>query len=55
MVLASLPITEEWHPLPSHQQICPQCAKPYVGISKTEDSDIIEVDVAAHVRRIGVI
>jgi len=47
-----LPITEEWHPLPSHQQICPQCAKPYVGISKTEDSDIIEIDVAAHVRRI---
>jgi transposase len=47
-----LPITQEWHPLPSHQKICPQCAKPYVGISKTEDSDIIEIDVAAHVRRI---
>jgi transposase len=47
-----LPIREEWHPLPSNQQICPQCAKPYVGISKTEDSDIIEIDVAAHVRRI---
>lgn len=47
-----LPIREEWHPLPSNQQICPQCAKPYVGISKTEDSEIIEIDVAAHVRRI---
>ena len=47
-----LPITEEWHALPSHQTICPQCAKPYVGTSKTEDSNIIEIDVAAHVRRI---
>lgn len=47
-----LPIREEWHPLPSNQQICPQCAKPYVGISKTQDSEIIEIDVAAHVRRI---
>ena len=47
-----LPITEEWHALPSNLQLCPQCAKPYVGTSKTEDSDIIEIDVAAHVRRI---
>ena len=47
-----LPITEEWHALPSTQQLCPQCAKPYVGTSKTEDSDLIEIDVAAHVRRI---
>lgn len=47
-----LPITEEWHALPSNQQLCPQCAKPYAGTSKTEDSDIIEIDVAAHVRRI---
>lgn len=47
-----LPIIEEWHDLPSNPQICPQCAKPYVGTSKTEDSDIIEIDVAAHIRRI---
>ena len=47
-----LPIIEEWHALPSNQPLCPQCAKPYIGTSKTEDSDIIEIDVAAHVRRI---
>ena len=47
-----LPVREEWQHLPSNQQTCPQCAKPYVGISKTEDSEIIEIDVAAHVRRI---
>jgi transposase len=47
-----LPIIEEWHALPSHQTSCPQCAKPYVGTSKTEDSDIIEINVAAHIRRI---
>lgn len=47
-----LPITEEWHALPSNLQLCPQCAKPYVGTSKTEDSDIIEIDVAAPIRRI---
>lgn len=47
-----LPITEEWHALPSNQQRCPQCAKPYIGTSKTADSDIIEIAVAAHVRRI---
>lgn len=47
-----LPIIEEWHALPSHQTLCPQCAKLYVGTSKTEDSDIIEINVAAHIRRI---
>lgn len=47
-----LPIIEEWHALPTHQTICPHCAKPYVGTSKTEDSDIIEINVAAHIRRI---
>ena len=47
-----LPVIEEWHALQPNQQLCSQCAKPYVGISKTEDSDIIEIDIAAHVRRI---
>lgn len=47
-----LPVIEEWHALPPDQHICPQCAKPYVGISKTEDSEIIEINVGAHVRRI---
>ena len=47
-----LPIIEEWHDVPSNQQICPQCAKPRVSTSKTEDSDILEIGVAAHKRRI---
>ena len=47
-----LPVIEEWQALPSNQQLCPQCAKPYACTSKTEDSEIIEIDVAAHVRRI---
>jgi transposase len=47
-----LPVVEEWHDVPPNQQLCPQCAKPYVGTSKTEDSDILEIAVAAHIRRV---
>jgi len=47
-----LPVIEEWHDLQPNQQLCPQCAKPRASTSKTEDSDILEIEVTAHVRRI---
>jgi transposase len=47
-----LPVIEEWHDLQPNQQRCPQCSKPRVRTSKTEDSDILEVVVAAHKRRV---
>lgn len=47
-----LSVIEEWHDLPPNQKLCPQCAKPRASTSKTEDSDILEIRVTAHVRRI---
>jgi transposase len=47
-----LPVTEEFVPLPEQSLICPSCGKPAAPMSDTEDSEILEIDVRAHRRRI---
>ncbi len=47
-----LPVQEEFVPLPDESLACPQCGKPAVMISATEDSEVLEIDVRAHRRRI---
>lgn len=47
-----LPVTEEFHELPEEEQCCPQCGLPYAPFPGTEDSEMVEVTVKAHVRRI---
>jgi transposase len=47
-----LPVKEEFHELPPEEQACPWCGLPYVPFPGTEDSEVVEVQVKAHVRRI---
>jgi hypothetical protein len=47
-----LPVVEEIIPIPEDQLCCPECGEAYVPFPKTEDSEIIEIHVAAHVRKI---
>ena len=47
-----LPVEEEFLPLPAAMLACPICGKPAAMMSATEDSDVLEVDVRAHRRRI---
>jgi transposase len=47
-----LPVKEEFHELPSEEQCCPHCGLPYAPFPGTEDSEVVEVEVKAHVRRI---
>jgi transposase len=47
-----LPIKEEFHELPAEAQCCPRCGLPYDPFPGTEDSDMVEVQVTAHIRRI---
>lgn len=47
-----LPVQEEFVPLPAARLACPICGKPAVPMSATEDSEVLEVDVRAHRRRI---
>ena len=47
-----LPIEEEIRDLPSGTPCCPTCQLPYVEFFRTEDSDVIEVQVRPHIRRI---
>ena len=47
-----LPVVEEEHNLAPEDQQCPICAKAYRELPETEDSEIIEIEVKAHVRRI---
>jgi hypothetical protein len=47
-----LPVVEEIIPIPEDQLCCPECGEDYIPFPKTEDSDIIEIHVAAHVRRV---
>jgi transposase len=47
-----LSIKEEFHELPAEEQRCPGCGLPYAEFAGTEDSDMVEVEVKAHVRRI---
>ncbi len=47
-----LPIIEEERDVAPEDKKCHHCGKAYVRLSQTEDSEIIEVQVKAHVRRI---
>lgn len=47
-----LPVEEEFVPLPEESLACPICGKPAGMMSDTEDSDVLEIDVRAHRRRI---
>jgi transposase len=47
-----LPVQEEFIPLPAAMLACPICGKPAAMMSATEDSDVLEIDVRAHRRRI---
>ena len=48
----ALPVIDEEHDLPPEDQRCPICAKAYKELPETEDSQIIEIEVKAHIRRI---
>jgi transposase len=47
-----LPAVEEFVPLPVDSLVCPHCGKPAAMMSETEDSEVLEIDVRAHRRRI---
>ena len=47
-----LPVAEEFVVLPEESLICPICGKPAAMMSDTEDSEVLEIDVRAHRRRI---
>jgi transposase len=47
-----LPVEEEFIPLPAAMLACPICGKPATMMSATEDSDVLEIDVRPHRRRI---
>ncbi len=47
-----LPVEEEFVPLPEASLACPICGKPATMMSSTEDSELLEIEVRAHRRRI---
>ena len=47
-----LPVEEESIALPEESLVCPRCGKPAAMMSVTEDSEVLEVDVRPHRRRI---
>ena len=47
-----LPVEEEFVPLPEELLTCPHCGKPAAMMSATEDSEVLEINVRAHRRRI---
>ena len=47
-----LPVVEEVVALPQESLLCPICGKPAAMMSDTEDSEVLEIDVRAHRRRI---
>jgi transposase len=47
-----LPVVEEFVPLPGESLVCPHCGKRAAMMSDTEDSEVLEIDVRAHRRRI---
>ena len=49
---AHLPIVSEMQEIPENECICPCCNAPYADMGATEDNDVIEVKVQAHVRRL---
>ena len=47
-----LPVIPEIQEIPENERICPCCHIPYTDMGATEDSDVIEVEVQAHIRRL---
>jgi transposase len=47
-----LPVVEEFIALPEESLVCPQCGKSAEAIAATEDSELLEIEVRAHRRRI---
>jgi transposase len=47
-----LPVVDEVVALPEESLLCPICGKPAAMMSDTEDSEVLEIDVRAHRRRI---
>lgn len=47
-----LPVEDEFVPLPAAKLACPSCGKPAAMMSATEDSELLEIEVRAHRRRI---
>ena len=48
----NLPVVEEVISIPEAPLACPECGEAFVPFPKTEDSEIIEIQVAAHVRKV---
>ena len=48
----NLPVKEEIISIPEDQLHCSECGEAYLPFPKTEDSEIIEIHVEAHVRKI---
>lgn len=49
---SNLPVAEEEYDLPEDEKCCPFCCLPFIPGFDAEESDIVEVEVSAHVRRI---
>lgn len=47
-----LPAEEETRALPADAQCCAQCGRPFAEFPGTEDSDILEIEVRPHRRRV---
>jgi hypothetical protein len=47
-----LPVVEEYRSLPPEKQVCPCCRLPLAPFPGTENSEIVEIQVQAYVRRI---
>lgn len=52
LIVHVISILEEIISIPNDHRCCPECGEDYVSFPKTEDSDIIEIHVAVHVRHI---
>lgn len=51
VLLTNLPVIEEDVPLTGTQDQCPKCGKETIDSAKTEDSEVLEVEVRAYRRR----
>jgi transposase len=47
-----LPVREEIRDLAEHEKCCPDCGLRYEDLGKTEDSEIVEIEVRPYVRKI---